>query len=104
MAATISVKDRLKLSNAFATVTDVTFDSSYVTGGLAVDPGSLGLESVALLQASNSGGYAFEYDYTNKKLKAYRADYDAVADGPLVEVPATTNLSAVTTKVISFGR
>ena len=38
----------------------------------------------------------FEPDHTALKLKVFWADYNALADGPLVECPNNTNLAALT--------
>jgi len=104
LAASVAIKNRIKFGNAYAVIADVTFDSSYATGGEEVKPAQLGLRNVFLVQAGNSGGYAFEYDYTNTKLKAYYGDNDSASDGPLVEVPNATNLSAVTARIVAYGR
>lgn len=71
----------------------IDFDSSYPTGGEAI---SLPLNEVKGMLIENKAGYVFQYDRTNKKILAYYADYDAVADGALIQVPDTTNLSALT--------
>jgi len=78
-----------------------TFDSSYPTGGEACDPG-LGTVNIALSDPSVSG-YVFQYDYTNKKLKAFYADYDAGADGALIEVANGVDLSSVSVRLIFIG-
>lgn len=79
----------------------VTMSSSYSTGGEAVAP-SMG--NIVLALSEPKSGYVFEYDYTNKKLKAFYADNNAAADSALIEVPATTNLSAVAPKVLFLGQ
>jgi hypothetical protein len=75
----------------------VDFDNSYPTGGEEMDISTMlngaDLKGVVF---ENKSGFVFEYDYTNSKVKAYYADYDAVADGALIQVAATTDLSAVT--------
>lgn len=77
-----------------------TFSSSYTTGGEAVAP-SFGQIQMAIV--GQVSGYSFEYDYTNKKLKAFYYDYNNAADGVAIEVPATTNLSAVAPKILFIG-
>jgi hypothetical protein len=69
---------------------DVTFDSSYATGGLSLKPGDFGMSRIDALDANPVGGRSFPYDYTNQKLQAY---------GGTTEVTAATNLSTVTTRV-----
>lgn len=79
------------------------FDASYPTNGESfVDSASnkiaafLPKGQVKLVLFEQKAGYVFEYDYTNDKVKAYYADYNAAADGALIEVPNTTDLSALT--------
>lgn len=103
MALTISAFKNLPKRAMKTKVLDVTFDTSYATGGLALTKANLGLSTVEWLEASQSGGYTFEYDYANEKLKAFYGDNNNAADGPLIEVPAATNLSAVTTRVKAIG-
>lgn len=72
----------------------LAFDSSYPTGGESMTfPGFF---NVAIVLIEPSAGYIFQYDYTNSKVLAYYADYDAVADGALIQVANTTDLSALT--------
>lgn len=71
MALTVALKPRIKFGNAYAVPADITFDSSYPTGGEALAPSAFGLNSISLLLAETAAGYMFHYDYTNSKLKAY---------------------------------
>jgi len=80
----------------------VAFDSSYPTGGESLTAANLDLDSIELVLAPPSGGYVFQYDYTAHKLMAYYGNYDA-ADGPLIEVPDTTNLSTISTRILVIG-
>ena len=82
----------------------VTFDSSYPTGGETLDLSKLIPVTLEFLFALPASGYFFEYDLTNKKLKAYYFDYDAGADGAAIEVANTTDLSAVSTTFFAVGR
>ena len=101
----------------------VDFDSSYPTGGESLTPSQLGLETVAFLIAESKSGYTFEYDYTNKKLKAFtstaahthtentsatyvqNATTSSSAAAAASEVANATDLSAVTNvRVLAFGR
>jgi len=74
----------------------IAFDSSYPDGGESLDLSKLIPTDLHLVIIEPSGGYVFTYDYTNKKVIAYWADYDAEADGALVAVLATTDLEALT--------
>jgi hypothetical protein len=87
--------------NSRVVIGTFTFDSSYATNGEACDPG-LGTINLAISDSSVSG-YTFQYDYSNKKLKAFYADYDAGADGALIEVANAVDLSAVSVRMIFVG-
>lgn len=105
MALTVDNKKRHATKSQFYVIVDVDFDSSYPTGGESLTPDSVGLGKIDFCLASPTAGYVFEYDYTNEKLKAFYADYDAVADGALIEVANEGDLSGVTNvKVIIFGK
>lgn len=85
-------------------VTEVTMDSSYPTGGEAVTAAQLGLATVDVAICSTNTGHIAQYDKANAKIKLYYADYDAVADGALIEVPNTTNVAAVVVTVVAYGK
>lgn len=71
----------------------VAFDTSYPTGG---EDYSTGLGSDVLeLEVQPSLGYVFTTDLTNKKVLAYYADYSTTTDAALIEVPGTTDISAI---------
>jgi hypothetical protein len=72
------------------------FDSSYPTGGEDFDVSNYFSKGVRKVLFSPKSGYVFEYDKDNKKIKAFYADYDASADGALIEVADTADLSGVT--------
>ena len=73
----------------------IDFDASYPTGGEAFDLSGK-MQSLKGILFEHKAGYTFQYDYGNKKVLAYYADYDAAADGALIQVADATNLSAVT--------
>lgn len=82
------------------TVTDVTFDSSYPTGGEPLTASDLGLTFVAhafvvpkVLGTGSTVGCT--YDIANAKLLAYAA---------AAQIANTTDLSAATFTVWAFGR
>ena len=87
----------------------VACDNQYKTGGYAIDLSVYGISVIwgdVVLAAAAQHGYMFKYDVTNKKMLAYYCDYDAVADGGLIEVPDTTAIgggSAFTIKVTVMG-
>lgn len=85
-------------------VTNVTMDASYPTGGEAITAAQLGLATVDHVSCSTNTGHLAQYDKTNAKIKLYYADYDAVADGALIEVPNTTDVSTVVVTCNAFGK
>lgn len=75
----------------------VSLDNSYPTGGEAVDLlGLLGWTRLSMVVIPSKSGYVFEWDYTNNKIIVYYGDNNNAADGPLIEVPNTTDLSLLT--------
>ena len=76
-------------------ICDIDFDTSYPTGGEALAPATVGMQSFDLVMVAPDAGYVFEFDYTNNLLLAYWADNDAGSDTALVQVADTTNLSGV---------
>lgn len=73
----------------------VTMSSSYATGGDALTPGAIGLERIINWDINTDDGYILKYDKANNKVLAYYADYDAGADGALIQVANAVDLSAV---------
>ena len=94
------------MGDEYETKKTIAFDSSYVTGGMSLTASDLGLSGqVRDVRIDPKAGYVFEYDYTNSKVIVYYGDNNNVADGPLIEVPAATNLSTVTgVRVTARGR
>jgi len=89
---------------------DVTYDSSYATGGESLTAVDLGLKTVltvAVQQKSVSTSiYVHQYDLANSKLLAFRQKDPGDAGGadiPLPEVGSTTNLSAIVVRVTATG-
>lgn len=79
----------------------IAFDSSYPTGGEALNLEALcGVDRVVLALIGPHKGYFFTYVYTataaNRKVKAWYADANAVADGALIEVANATSLATLT--------
>lgn len=99
----------LTQNDLFVTVKKVTLDASYPTGGEGLTLAQLGFalapDWVEVFPYSvEAAGYSFVYDLTNKKLLAYWGDNNNAADGPLTEVAAATDLSAVVVVVKAYGR
>lgn len=85
-------------------VTTITGDASYATGGYAITANQVGFSRItAVLVVGANTGYVPVWDSTNSKLKVFYADNNAVVDSALIEVPAATDLSAVSFTVLAFG-
>lgn len=78
--------DRLKIVPG-----SITFDNQYPANGEELDLSGAFPNRLAGIVFEIKGGYAFEYDYENSKVKVMEADNDG---GPLVET-STTDLSAL---------
>ena len=103
MPAVATPSVRQSWGSVFAVPATVAFDSSYPTGGEAITAAQFGLAAIDDVIVTNGGGYVVSYIPSTGKLLVRYADYDAVADGALVEVPNATNLSALTVRVIVIG-
>ena len=83
---------------------DVTFDASYPTGGEELTPATVGLEEIIMVIPEMADtGHIVWYDRANSKLEAWYSDHSESADGPLVEVANTTDLSTVDVRVLIIG-
>lgn len=107
MALTIDSFTRTVFGNKRAVICNVDFDDSYPTGGESLTPTNLGLRKIDWLEAQPTGGYVFQYDYTNQKLLAYQQTDPADtggADVPLAQAGSTEDLSGVTdVRVFALG-
>ena len=105
MAASVSVVTGPEVPGNRKFVTaDVTFDSSYATGGEGISLSSLGLTRLDFMWVSGDDGYVPQWDgsQTSPKIKLFWVD--TTTDGaPLAEVTSTTNVSSVVVKVFAFG-
>jgi hypothetical protein len=99
MAATGTVLKSKKLESGFTLIVgQIALDSSYPTGGEAID---LSLnERIDVLICENHTGYMFKWDADNQKLLVYRGDNTNAAAAPGVQVTAAVDLSALT--VVNF--
>ncbi len=67
-------------------IVNVTFDNSYPTGGEAVSASDLGLSGITSVKIANHPlGHVAYLDSTNSKILVYYCDYDASADGALIQ-------------------
>jgi len=73
MAAVVSIPSARKntLGAWKLGVADVTMDSSYPTGGEAVDPADFGITTAYIVLIDGAQGFHGVWDYTNKKIVVY---------------------------------
>lgn len=68
--------------------------ATYITDGVPMDI-SLDIPNrVDIVIVEPKGGYIFNYDYTNRKLLAYYADYSTGTDAVLIQVASGVDMSA----------
>ena len=127
LAAAVTVIKRDKIFGKFITIADVTFDTSYPTGGEALTPNQFGLNVIDFMLPSPTAGYIFQFDHANKKLKAftptkaqvahthaenaaeaYTKDAvtgtgGAIAAAAAAEVANTTDLHTLVVRVLAIG-
>lgn len=127
MAVIVTLIKRTKFNNLYAAIVDIVFDASYPTGGEPITPQQLGLTTIDFLLPSPAAGYIPEFDHTNLKLKmftptnaqvahshtentaaSYVQNATSAVGGPVAaaaggEVANTTDLSAVTVRVLAMG-
>lgn len=71
MALTVSNVIPGVIGNKRTTTFELAFDASYPTGGEALTPGQVGLQVIESAVFEPKGGYLFEWDYTNQKIKVF---------------------------------
>ena len=85
----------------------VVLDASYPTGGytgLAAKLTAAASRTPTIVAVfAQSSGYVAYWDYANSKLMLFYSN-SAAADGPMIQVPDTTDLSAVTLSLVVFYR
>lgn len=93
-----------RIGNLRMAIVKVTMSNSYATGGDTVSfPDDAGIRRVIEAVGFPASGYVPEYDATNSKIKVYYGDNANASSGPLIEVAALTDLSAVTFTFLVFG-
>lgn len=96
MALTITKVNDFVVGDRMCVIADVTFDSSYTTGGLSLTASNLGLFSLDIVDATMArGSNDFAFDYTNNRLLAFSG---------ASEVTNATNLSTVTSRIMAIGK
>ena len=90
-------------------VYDVTFDSSYPTGGESLTASDVKLKKIEFVlgsQVKNSDGtsaHSVVYDYTNSKLVAHQFDGSAAGVQSFEEVANTADLSTFSGRLAFIG-
>lgn len=93
MALTVTPVKYTVFGDCFVCFADVTFDSSYATGGeslVSTDFGFSNALTPRLVVTTPASGLLFEYDYTNQKLKAHYPTGGATAAPTTVASPQVT--------------
>lgn len=72
MALSLSIIDRTVIGNKRLVIVDVTFDSSYASGGESFTATDLGIDSIQQVLFGDAGrGYSPKFDYTNNTMKLF---------------------------------
>src|SRR3954470_18429803 len=107
MALTVTTRVRaIPVGDRYMTVSNIVPDNSFASGGESLTRADLGFSSAADDQftviCSQSGGWVFDYDYTNQKLLAYmQTDSD---NNVALGVADSADASATTVVVTAYGR
>jgi hypothetical protein len=106
MALTHTTLVRTVFGDKRVVITESTLDNSYITNGEPLTAAEFGLASIEAIIATpaNNDGYVPSWDRTNSKLIMLYGDNNNAADGPLIEVPNTTDLSAVQVTLQVIGK
>ena len=112
MAVTVTKVESFVIGDRKMVIADVLFDASYAIGGEAVTASNFGFDleithiwgAVARDPDAADNAVVLDFDEANSKLIAFWSNNDGVADGPLIEVPDTTALSAYTARVVAVGK
>jgi hypothetical protein len=107
---TLVDKDFFSIANVLSIFNLAFGDSAktYPTGGVPVGAiGKFGFNKtikLALIEDAPADGYVRKFDRANMKIKYFYADYDAVADGALIEVPdASVALADANVRIAMIG-
>lgn len=99
-------KHPIVIGNKLISFGTITMSNSYATGGDSIDwTAETGIGKVEYVSSPPTiGGYVLVPNAANTKIMAFYADYDAAGDGALIQVAATTDLSAQTAQIMIIGR
>jgi excinuclease UvrABC helicase subunit UvrB len=98
MSLTVSIVKKPATVAGESALADVTFDSSYTTGGLAVSPSAFGFRGAvtAIIPAGRGAGSRIcEYDDAAQKLKLFTALGTEAANA--------SNQATITFRVLALG-
>lgn len=82
-------------------VFEITFDSSYLTGGELIAVADVGMATIDNMVIHDGGGRAFKYNSAAGTIIAYQTN--GAAPAALAEVASATNLSSVSVRALIFG-
>jgi hypothetical protein len=105
-ALTVNIIYRDRDGQQFRTYADVTLPTDYENPGTqALTPAMLGFATAPteVRISGETGGYVVNYDYANQELVARWVD-TTVDGAALAEVADTTDLDAVTVRVVATAR
>jgi hypothetical protein len=105
MPLAFTVQNQVLNGNRRETYGTVTFDNSYLTGGEPFTARDIGLNNIERVNVENSAGYqiAWNRSASAPTLIVYQGDNANASPAPGVQVPNTTNLSAVVATFRAVG-
>jgi len=86
---------KAKCGRGIQMITGKLVFGAYEAGGVSFDLSALLTLKVHQVILDQQGGYTLVYDYTNKKILAYKGAYSEVADAVLVEETAAEDMSTI---------
>lgn len=102
MTATIDVLDTEFAGAMKVRIVEVDI-TSYTAGGEPFAPSDAGMHRFQFVTAEpDENGYVANYDYDGELIRVFTADYDAAADGPLIDAGGGTDAGVV--RLFCVGR
>lgn len=101
MALTVSIVEKFVVGSRLGVVADITFDSSYTTGGEDITPQQLGFRnslsyfSSGVARNATTASLDVRHNRTVGKIQAFTSN---------AEVASTTDLSAYVVRVFAIGK
>ena len=96
-----------KCGHNYKIITGYLSFATYITGGVPMDMSDTFPDRLDFVMADQAmGGYVLRYDYTNRKMLVYFADYSTGTDSVLIEIADDTNLAAAVsnTHFVAIGK